>query len=217
MSMSTIKRIVVIQGHPSMTSFNHALAQAYISSATPQGLEVDVIEIGQLDFDPNLKHGYDKRMDWEPDLAEAWQKIKDADHLVWIFPVWWGGLPAITKGFIDRVFLPSMAFSYNADHRIQGHLKNKTARIITTLDQAGWTYKWYFGEPSTRQLKQATLQFCGVREVRTHYLGPIRNSTVQQREKWLQFMAKIARKDYRYLSGKADSGNTHKLQIEPKL
>ena len=58
-----------------------------------------------------------------------------ADHLVWIFPVWWRGLPTITKGFIDHIFLPAMAFSYDdKSNRIRGHLQNKTARIVTTLD-----------------------------------------------------------------------------------
>lgn len=93
-------------------------------------------------------------------MAQAWEKIMAADHLVWIFPVWWGGLPAITKGFIDRIFLPRMAFRYDdKSNQIRVHLQNKTARIVTTSDQSGWTYKWYFGELSTRQLKQATLQF----------------------------------------------------------
>ena len=80
-----------------------------------------------------------KRMDLEHDLLESWEKIINADHLVWIFPVWGGGLPAITKGFIDRLFLPSMPFSYyDNSNRMRGNMQNKTARIVTTLDQAGW-------------------------------------------------------------------------------
>ena len=135
-------------------------------------------------------------MDLEHDLLESWEKIINADHLVWIFPVWWGGLPAITKGFIDRLFLPSMAFSYyDNSNRIRGNMQNKTARIVTTLDQAGWTYKWYFGEPSTRQLKQATLQFCGVKKVKTDYIGSIRGSSPIQRKKWLESMVKMAQQD----------------------
>ncbi|ENV48940.1 hypothetical protein P255_02694 [Acinetobacter brisouii CIP 110357] len=200
---TSIRKIVVINGHPSVSSFNHALVQAYADSAAEQGVWVDVIEIGQLNFDPNLKYGYEKRMNLEPDLVEAWRKIMEADHLVWIFPVWWGGLPAITKGFIDRVFLPSMAFSYyDKSNWIRGHLQNKTARIVTTLDQSGWTYKWYFGEPSTRQLKQATLQFCGVKKVKTHYMGSIRGSSATQREKWLQSIVKMAQQDGHYLLAK---------------
>lgn len=89
-----------------------------------------------------------------------------------------------------------MAFSYyNNSNRVYGKLQNKTARIVTTLDQAGWTYKWYFGEPSTRQLKQATLQFCGVKKVKTDYIGSIRGSSPAQREKWLQSMVKMAQQD----------------------
>lgn len=196
--MSTVssKKIVVINGHPSETSFNHSLVQAYLEAAIKLGIQTELIEIGQLHFDPNLKFGYEKRIDLEDDLLESWEKIINADHLVWIFPVWWGGLPAITKGFIDRLFLPSMAFSYyNNSNRVYGKLQNKTARIVTTLDQAGWTYKWYFGEPSTRQLKQATLQFCGVKKVKTDYIGSIRGSSPAQREKWLQSMVKMAQQD----------------------
>lgn len=135
-------------------------------------------------------------MELEPDLKEAWKKIQLADHLVWIFPVWWGGLPAITKGFIDRVFLPRTAFSYvESSHRIQGHLFNKTARIITTLDQPGWFYKWYYGEPSTRQLKKTTLAFCGIKKIKTVYIGSVRGSSELKREKWLRLMEKYAKQD----------------------
>jgi putative NADPH-quinone reductase len=62
--------------------------------------------------------------------------------LVWIHPVWWGGLPAITKGFIDRLFLPGMAYKYRDNSILWDKLlKGKTARIITTLDQPGWYYR----------------------------------------------------------------------------
>jgi putative NADPH-quinone reductase len=196
MSHSPYKRIVVINGHPSKSSFNAALADAYITSVAKYNVQVDLIEVGQLHFDPNLKNGYEKRMELEPDLIEAWKKIELADHLVWVFPVWWGGLPAVTKGFIDRVFLPSTAFSYYENsNRIKGHLVNKTARIITTLDQPGWFYKWYFAEPSTRQLKKTTLEFCGVKKIKTVYIGSVRGSSELKREKWLRQMEVCAKQD----------------------
>nr|WP_228136146.1 NAD(P)H-dependent oxidoreductase [Acinetobacter brisouii] len=136
-------------------------------------------------------------------MIQVLGKIMAADHHVWVFPVWLGGLPAITKGFIDRIFLPPMAFRYDdKSNRIRGHLQNKTARIVTTLDQSGWTYKWYFGEPSTWQLKQATLQFCGIKKVKTNYMGSIRGSSAAQREKWLQHLVKMAQQDGHSLSVK---------------
>lgn len=213
MSKQLKRKIVVINAHPSSTSFNQALMQAYIE-AVPSDLQVEVIEIGKLHFDSNLKYGYEQRMELEPDLQAAWSKIMSADHLVWIFPVWWGGLPAVAKGFIDRLFLPSQAFSYfENSNRIRGHLKRKTARIITTLDQAGWTYKWYFGEPSTRQLKDTTLKFCGVGSVKTHYLGSIRGSSLAQRQIWLGLMKELAQRDYDNLLKKSDQGLVQRLRL----
>jgi NAD(P)H dehydrogenase (quinone) len=63
-----------------------------------------------LEFNPNLAFGYRKRTELEPDLLEAIEKIKKSDHIVWIFPMWWYGYPALMKGFIDRTFLPGITF-----------------------------------------------------------------------------------------------------------
>lgn len=68
------KRIVVINGHPSDTSFNHALAHNYVEQAKTLGIHVDLIEIAKLGFEPNLKYGYEKRMELEPDLMNALEK-----------------------------------------------------------------------------------------------------------------------------------------------
>src|SRR5690554_2177989 len=106
------KKILIINGHPNETSFNFGLAKAYRKGAEESGAEIKEIVISKLQFNPNLQFGYQKRMDLESDLIDSWEKIKWADHLVWVHPVWWGGLPALTKGFIDRVLLPGLAFQY---------------------------------------------------------------------------------------------------------
>lgn len=107
-----MKKILIINGHPNRDAFNFGIAQSYKDCAIDSGAEVTEIIIAELNFNPNLQFGYQKIMELEPDLVEAWEKIIWADHLVWIHPVWWGGLPAITKGFIDRLFLPGRAFRY---------------------------------------------------------------------------------------------------------
>lgn len=189
------KKIVIINGHPNPNSFNFGIANAYKEGAKLGGAEVREITIANLKFDPNLKFGYQKRMELEPDLLQAWEAIQWADHLVWVHPVWWGGLPAITKGFIDRLFLPGMAFSYRENSVFWNKLlKGKTARIITTLDQPSWYYWLFFGKPSVNQLKKSTLQFCGVSPVKTTYVGIIKTSNVDQREKWLNKIRKLGQK-----------------------
>lgn len=181
-----MKNILIINGHPNKDSFNFALAAAYKKGALSSGAEIKEIVIADLKFNPNLNHGYQKRTELEPDLLESWDKIKWADHLVWIHPVWWGGLPAITKGFIDRVFLPGFAFQYRENSVWWDKLlSGKTAQIITTLDQPGWYYRLMFGKPSVNQLKKSTLGFCGVKPVKVTYLGPVKSSNEGLRKKWL--------------------------------
>ncbi|RZJ52757.1 MAG: flavodoxin family protein [Flavobacterium sp.] len=182
-----MKKIVIINGHPNPESFNFGIAESYKNGSIASGAEVETITIADLDFNPNLKFGYQKRTELEPDLLESWQKIQRADHLVWIHPVWWGGLPAITKGFIDRLFLPGMAFQYRENSVWWDKLlKGKSAHIIKTLDQPGWYYSLFFGRPSVNQLKKSVLQFCGVNPVKVTYIGIIKNATDVQKEKWLQ-------------------------------
>lgn len=181
-----MKNILIINGHPNPASFNFALVEAYKKGALKTDATIETITIADLKFSPNLQFGYQKRTELEPDLLESWDKIKRADHLVWIHPVWWGGLPAITKGFIDRLFLPGMAFQYRENSVWWDKLlKGKTAHIITTLDQPGWYYRLFFGRPSVNQLKKSTLEFCGITPVKVSYIGVIKTSDNNQREKWL--------------------------------
>ncbi|MNQ66094.1 hypothetical protein D3C85_805740 [compost metagenome] len=187
-----MKKILIINGHPNKDSFNFGLVAAYKKGALQAGAQVKEIVIAELDFNPNLQFGYQKRTELEPDLTEAWEKIKWADHMVWVHPVWWGGLPAITKGFIDRVFLPGFAFQYRENSLFWDKLlKGKTAHIITTLDQPGWYYRLVYGRPSVNQLKKSTLEFCGVKPVKVTYIGIIKNSKEAARKKWLEKVEKL--------------------------
>jgi len=181
-----MKKILIINGHPNHESFNFGIAESYLKGAIASGAQVETITIAELKFNPNLQFGYQKRTELEPDLLASWQKIQKADHLVWIHPVWFGGLPSITKGFIDRLFLPGMAFQYRKDSVWWDKLlKGKTAHIITTLDQPSWYYKLFYGNPSVNQLKKSTLEFCGVKPVKVSYIGIIKTADENQRKKWL--------------------------------
>lgn len=181
-----MKKILIIDGHPNEDSLNFALANAYKTGAESKGAKVRKIRIADLKFSPNLQHGYQKRMELEPDLQEAFEAIKWADHLVWVHPVWWGGLPAIVKGFIDRLFLPGFTFQPIPNSwKWEKLLIGKTAHIITTLDQPSWYYKLIYNAPSVNQLKKCTLQFCGVNKVKVTYIGIVKNSNEKIRKQWL--------------------------------
>lgn len=186
MNTRTTKNILVLNGHPNPDSFNYALAKAYQSGAEESGASVTLIHIAELQFDSNLKFGYRQRMEMEPDLVNALEQIRKADHLVWVHPVWWGGFPAIMKGFIDRLFLPGLTFKYKENSLWWDKLlTGKSARIITTIDQPAWYYRLVYRNPSVNQLKRSILQFCGIKPVRVSYIGIMKTATAVQREKWL--------------------------------
>ncbi len=190
-----MKKILVINGHPNRESFNFGIAAAYKKGAEEAGAEVRSINIADLNFNPNLQFGYQKRTALEPDLLQAWEDIQWADHLVWVHPVWWGGLPAIMKGFIDRLFLPGFAFQYRENSLFWDKLlKGKSARIITTLDQPGWYYALIYGRPSVNQLKRSTLLFCGISPVKVTYFGIIKTSDATKRDKWLQKIKQLGQR-----------------------
>lgn len=187
-----MKKILIINGHPDQESFNFALAASYKKGALVSGAEVKEIIIRELNFNPNLQFGYRKRTELEPDLIDAQEKIKWAEHLVWVYPVWWGSIPAIMKGFIDRIFLPGFAFQKRENSVWWDKLlTNKSARIISTLDQPAWYYWLVYRQPSNNAMKKLTLQFSGISPVKVTTIGPIRLSKETYRQNWLRKVEKL--------------------------
>lgn len=190
-----MKNILVINGHPDNESFNFALSDAYIKGAQTTDASVSKININELNFNPNLQFGYRKRTELETDLLDAIEKIKKADHIVWIFPMWWYGYPAIMKGFIDRTFLPGIAFE-----TIEGKLSlkklftGKSARLIITADTPKWYDILYMKSPVINQFKKGTLQLCGINPIKTTYIAPIKNSDPAFREKWISKIFLLGKK-----------------------
>ena len=181
-----MKRILIINGHPDRESYCFGLAEAYKRGALNSGAEVQEIVVRDLNFNLNLQYGYRQRTELEADLLDAQAKIMWAEHLVWIYPVWWGSIPALLKGFLDRVFLPGFAFKKRENSVWWDKLlTGKSARIISTLDQPAWYYWLIYREPSHNAMKKLTLQFCGINPVKTTTIGPIRLSSETFRQKWL--------------------------------
>lgn len=185
-------KVLIINGHPDSKSFNTGLAESYQKGAEKSNTEVLRINIRDLQFNPNLEFGYRKRTELEPDLISSIEKIKAADHIVWIFPIWWYGYPAIMKGFIDRTFLPGITFKYEKGKLTPNKLlTGKTGRIIATADTPLWYSTLFMKNPAINQLKKGTLQFCGISSVKVTYISTIKDSTSTFREKWLSKVERL--------------------------
>ncbi len=187
-----MKKILLIQGHPDNESFNFALYEAYKKGAIASGADLQEIIVRDLNFNPNLQFGYRKRTELEADLLDSIEKIKWAEHLVLFYPVWWGSIPALFKGFIDRVFLPGIVFE-KIENSVwwKKLLTGRTGHIISTLDQPAWYYWLNYGRPSYHAMKRMTLNFVGIKPVRTTTIGPIRLSKESYRANWLKKIEKL--------------------------
>jgi putative NADPH-quinone reductase len=177
-------------------SYCGAIARAYAEGARSAGAEVREINLGDLSFDPVLRHGYNEAQALEPDLVEAQEAIRWADVLVFAYPNWWGSMPALLKGFVDRVFLPGFAFKSRENSQLWDRLlAGRSARLLVTMDSPHWYYRLVVRQPGHQMMRRAILGFSGVKPVRTAVFGPIRKSTDAARAGWLTRAGSLARRD----------------------
>lgn len=125
---------LIIYAHPSKDSLNHHLKQTVEQTLAKSGHEVLIRDLYQLNFNPTLSItdiAGQRKGEVAEDVKREQEFISWADHITFIYPIWWTGLPAIMKGYIDRVF--SYGFAYCYDKGIQkGLLSGKQVTIINT-------------------------------------------------------------------------------------
>ena len=190
-----MKKIVIINGHPNKESFCFELAKQYKKGAGFSGAECNLINLTDLNFSPILKYGYHKRTELEPDLVHIQNEILQANHLVFVYPIWWGTPPALLKGFIERVFLPEFAFKYRKNSlHWDKLLTGKTARLIVTMDTPKWYYRFVYKRPGHNAMKKGVLQFCGINPVKITTLSPVKKANKEKIERWLNKIEKLGQK-----------------------
>ncbi|KHD88105.1 MAG: NADPH-quinone reductase [Bdellovibrio sp. ArHS] len=182
-----MKKILVINGHPNKEALGSEFARVYEAAAKAAGFDVKLMNIADLQFDPILHKGYLKIQELEPDLLQAQKDILWAEHIVITFPMWWGTIPALLKGFLDRTFLPGFAFKYHKNDPFWDRLlKGRTGRIIFTTD-APWWYNWIVNrDPAIRMMKTAVMEFCGIKPVGVTQFDNVKNRRPEEIKKFLQ-------------------------------
>jgi putative NADPH-quinone reductase/1,4-dihydroxy-2-naphthoate octaprenyltransferase len=189
-------RILVILGHPRVDSFCGALAGAYEAGARAAGFETLRLDLASLAFDPNVRMPSPRDQSLEPDLARAQALIRWADHLVFVYPAWWGTLPALLKGFLDRVLTPGFAFAASEEDPATWAklLKGRSAHLLVTMDTPSWVYRLVYRQPGHQAMRRATLGFCGVTPTFISAFAPVTPATAGTRARWLgQARAEAAR------------------------
>jgi len=191
------RRILIIDGHPDARAerFIHALAQAYGESAEQAGHEIRQIRISELNF-PLLR----RREDFEngippPVIRRCQEAIAWADHLLILFPLWLGSMPAALKAFFEQTLRPGFAF---APARGRGmpkkRLTGKSAHVVVTMGMPALFYRWYFRAHSLKSLARNILGFCGIGPIRQSLIGMIATGDSTARQQWLGKMRTLGGK-----------------------
>ncbi|MEO1281456.1 MAG: NAD(P)H-dependent oxidoreductase [Pseudomonadota bacterium] len=187
------RRVVVINGHPdpSPSRLCAALAAAYVEGCKSGGHETRLLNIAQLSF-PLLssKAAFEAPPDIE-DISKAQADIAWANHVVLVYPLWLGTMPALLKGFLEQVFRPDFAFEPKSDGWPVGGLTGRSARVVVTMGMPGLIYRWYFGAHSLKSLEQCILKFSGLGPVRESIFGMVDAASDKRRQKWLSNMQRL--------------------------
>jgi 1,4-dihydroxy-2-naphthoate octaprenyltransferase len=187
-------RCLLILAHPRRDSLCGALFDAYADAARQVGMECRELILSEMQFDPDVHTPSPEQQPLEPDLVRAQRDIAWAEHLVFVYPTWWGTFPARLKGFLDRVLTPGFAFRHVSHDLWNKLLAGRTADLITTMDTPPLIYRLIYRAPGRQALARATLGYCGVRTARVHAFGSVIAASAAQRSRWLaQARASAAR------------------------
>ena len=186
------RKILIIDGNPNPESFGRALGDSYFLGAKEGHFDVIKVSLRDLKFDLNLRQGYSSIQELEPDLIDMQEKIKWCHHLVMVYPIWWGSMPALVKGFLDRCWLPGFAFKYHKNSPFWDRLlAGRTARIIVTSDAPSlYNVLVYFNAPVII-MKKTILGFCGFKPIHVTAIGSVKNLNISERKKNLDRARKL--------------------------
>ncbi len=178
-----MRKILLVLGHPRNDSFCGALAEAYAQGAKESGADIRYVRLADLKFDPILKDDDEQKL--EPALKKAQKDILWAEHLVYVFPTWWGSFPALLKGYFDRVFESGFAYKFRKGGLWDRLLKGRTGRLMITMDASTLAYR-LTGSPGVRVVKLWILGFCGVWPVAVNLFTKVTRSSPEKRAKYLK-------------------------------
>jgi putative NADPH-quinone reductase len=187
------RRIVVIQGHPDPDPQRlcRALANAYAGAARSAGHAVAHVDLATLDI-PLLRTQQAFEHEPVPEaLRPAQQAIMEAQHIVLVFPLWLGTMPALVKAFLEQVMRPGVAFAYQERGMPKRLLKGKSARLVVTMGMPSFVFRWWFGAHGLRGLERSVLGFVGIAPVRETLFGMVGAASEARRAAWLQTMRKL--------------------------
>lgn len=190
------RRIVLVDGHPDPdpARLGHALADAYAAGAAEAGREVRRIVVAGLDLPLLSSAGEYRDGRPPPAAAEAQAAIRWAEHLVLIYPLWLGDLPAATKALLEQVLRPDfVGGGRTALGMPKGGLGGRSARVVVTMGMPALAYRLWFGAHSLRSLERNVLGLVGFGPLRRTLIGAVEDAPPARRAGWLADLRALGR------------------------
>jgi len=182
--------VLIIYAHPNQKSFNYSIFEE-----VKRGLEdgkhcFTTIDLYQDNFNPTLVFNENIKKSVlvnNPETKHYRELIQYADHLIFIYPVWWYSMPAILKGFIDKVFVSG--FAYTCEGGLpKGLLVNKSAWVMYTIDSPSWFVRLFRRNIEWIVMRDAILKYCGIKRVKRMMFPGVKRSNLKRRQKWLNYI-----------------------------
>jgi len=191
------RKIFVIQGHPdsSEAHFCHALEHSYADAAEAAGHSVRRVRIAGLDF-PLLHSEKEFHGELPPALRESREALLWAEHLVLIYPLWLGTMPALVKAWLEQLFRPGIALSEPDATSAwpRALLKDKSSRVVVTMGMPALAYRWFYRAHSLKSLERNILRFSGVGPISETLIGMVAADNPRAREKYLEKMRELGQR-----------------------
>ncbi|MBB5868808.1 putative NADPH-quinone reductase [Allocatelliglobosispora scoriae] len=160
-------KVKVVLSHPYDGSYCYALTQSVLAGLARGNHEVDFLHLEEDGFNPVMSaedlRGYATGTAIDPKVHDYQQRTRDADYLVFIFPIWWELMPAVLKGYFDKVYLKGFAYEEGRGGRFTTPLtRTKGVTIITTMTMPGFLYRIWFGNAIQRAMIRGTFHKIGM-------------------------------------------------------
>lgn len=184
-------RTVIVFNHPYEGSFCNAILNAITKGLQKGGHEVDLMHLDNDRFNPVMTQddlkAFVAHQPIDPQVINYSERLKKADHLIFIFPIWWDIMPATTKGFIDRVLSPGVVY----DHHPKGFglvplLKNmRSVTIVTTMNKPKILYSLLIGNLIKKVMLRSVFKTMGYKQLKWIGFASVKSVSQEKRKKWL--------------------------------
>ena len=184
------RRILIVVGHPdpSPDRLCRGLAKAYGEGAEKAGHAVRRVDLAVLEF-PMLRTMQEFEHGALPvELKDAAEAIVWAEHIVFVFPLWLGTMPALLNAFLEQVMRPGTAFAYpdKGGGFTRSLLRGRSARVVVTMGMPSVVYRLWFLGHGIAGMKRSILHFVGISPVRETLFGMVAGASDATRAKWIR-------------------------------